>query len=101
MAERDKIVNIFPSTLGPHGSNFGEIIEYLHQLREFDKGLQIQLKQLTKVCAFPRRDAGRYRNRRKKIGEVDGIIIGDRQLRRFLFFSFCVDLRPGVEMHRL
>lgn len=49
-------VNIFPSTLGPHGSKFGEVIEYLHQLREFDKGLQIQLEQLTKVCAFPHRD---------------------------------------------
>lgn len=50
--ERNKRANVFPLTLGPHGSNFDEVIESLHQLREFDKGFQVQLAQLTRVCAF-------------------------------------------------
>ena len=50
--ERNRRANVFPITLGPHGSNFNEIIDTLHGLRHFDKGCVLDLPQPTRVCAF-------------------------------------------------
>jgi hypothetical protein len=51
--ERIRRSNCFPITLGPHGSNFDEVVECLQCLAKFDKGQVLELPQPTLVCAFP------------------------------------------------
>ncbi|KAN0075598.1 hypothetical protein V8E54_006868 [Elaphomyces granulatus] len=50
--ERNRRANVFPVTLGPHGSNFNEVINCLTGLRELDRGVSLPLPQPTRVCAF-------------------------------------------------
>jgi hypothetical protein len=41
--ERSRRANVFPIALGPHGSNFDEVIEALASLRPLDKGINTTL----------------------------------------------------------
>ena len=51
--ERMRRANVFSLTLGPHGSNFNDVVNSLHSsLRSFDKGIVLELPQPTRVCAF-------------------------------------------------
>ena len=50
--ERMRRANVFPLTLGPHGSNFDDFINAMQGLRYFDKGVVLELPQPTRVCAF-------------------------------------------------
>jgi hypothetical protein len=54
-ADRAKPVNIYPITLGPHGSNFRDVIASLQRLSVLDKGLDIKSNsrhESTTVIAF-------------------------------------------------
>jgi hypothetical protein len=54
-ADRAKPVNIYPITLGPHGSNFRDVIASLQRLSVLDKGLDINSNsrhESTTVIAF-------------------------------------------------
>ncbi|OXV07835.1 hypothetical protein Egran_04401 [Elaphomyces granulatus] len=50
--ERNRRANVFPVTLGPHGSSFNEVINCLTGLCELDRGVSLPLPQPTRVCAF-------------------------------------------------
>ena len=50
--ERNRRANVFPLTLGPHGSNFNDVIAALSDLRHFDRGAVVELPQPTRLCAF-------------------------------------------------
>ena len=53
MAERSKRTNIYSITLGPHGSNFHDVISSLGALRDLDKGIEVDIDgQRTTVVAF-------------------------------------------------
>ena len=52
--ERTRRANVLPVTLGPHGSNFEDVVRALVHLAELDEGLILEIKgQRTFVCAFP------------------------------------------------
>ncbi|KAL9035756.1 MAG: hypothetical protein Q9180_004684 [Flavoplaca navasiana] len=51
--ERMRRVNVFPLTLGPHGSNLDDVLDALTSLRSLDQGVTFHLPQPTKVCIFP------------------------------------------------
>lgn len=51
--ERTRRANVFPITLGPHGSNFEDVIEALQSLRELDEGVMMHIQgNDVFVCAF-------------------------------------------------
>jgi hypothetical protein len=53
MIERSKMSNIYSITLGPHGSNFHDVISSLGALRDLDKSIEIDIDgQKTTVVAF-------------------------------------------------
>ncbi|KAL9036395.1 MAG: hypothetical protein Q9180_004325 [Flavoplaca navasiana] len=52
-SERMRRVNVFPLTLGPHGSNLDDVLDSLVSLKELDKGIVLDLPQRTRVCVFP------------------------------------------------
>ena len=52
-SERMRRVNVFPITLGPHGSNLNDVLDTLSTLRDIDKGVVLDLPQPTRVCIFP------------------------------------------------
>ena len=51
--ERMRRVNVYPLTLGPHGSNLNDVLDALSSLRNLDKGVVLELPQPTRVCIFP------------------------------------------------
>lgn len=50
--ERMRRASVFPLTLGPHGSNLNDIVNALQGLRHFNKGVVLELPQLTRICVF-------------------------------------------------
>ncbi|KAI1430444.1 hypothetical protein GGR50DRAFT_702193, partial [Xylaria sp. CBS 124048] len=46
---RDKRANIFPLTLGPHGSNFTDVLAGLYHIKELDSGTTLTLDDGTEV----------------------------------------------------
>lgn len=57
--ERARRMNVIPITLGPHGSNFADVVEALVPLRDLDQGLTMEIKNPkldingpVQVCAF-------------------------------------------------
>jgi hypothetical protein len=52
-SEAERQSNIIPVTLGPHGSNFHDVITTLEPIRVFDRGLKLLINgQVTFVCGF-------------------------------------------------
>ena len=51
--ERTRRVNVFPITLGPHGSNLNDVLDTLISLQHADKGVILDLPEPTRVCIFP------------------------------------------------
>jgi hypothetical protein len=51
--ERNRRANILPLTLGPHGSNFDDVVKCFGELRNLDSGTTIEINGvLTKVCVY-------------------------------------------------
>ncbi|KAI0550499.1 hypothetical protein F4679DRAFT_572871 [Xylaria curta] len=51
-AEHARQINVFPLTLGPHGSNFADVIKALEPMKALDKGLIVQINgQRVVLCA--------------------------------------------------
>ncbi|RYC54491.1 hypothetical protein CHU98_g11716 [Xylaria longipes] len=51
-SEHARQINVFPLTLGPHGSNFTDVIKALEPMKALDKGLVISVNgQQTVICA--------------------------------------------------
>jgi hypothetical protein len=53
--ERARRANVFPITLGPHGSNFPDVVDALKSLIILDKGIEISLfdsDEKVFFCAF-------------------------------------------------
>ena len=42
--ERARLMNVIPITLGPHGSNFADVVEALAPLRDLDQGVTMEIK---------------------------------------------------------
>ncbi|RYC62816.1 hypothetical protein CHU98_g3384 [Xylaria longipes] len=42
-AEHGRQINIFPLTLGPHGSNFADVVKALEPMKALDKGLVVKI----------------------------------------------------------
>jgi hypothetical protein len=52
--ERTRRANVVPLTLGPHGSNFSDVVDALKSLRPLDAGVEVELHPGEKIllCAF-------------------------------------------------
>ena len=52
--ERTHRANVVPITLGPHGSNFADVVDALKSLRPLDAGVEVELRPGENVllCAF-------------------------------------------------
>jgi hypothetical protein len=52
--ERTRRANVVPITLGPHGSNFSDVVDALKSLRPLDAGVEVELRPGEKIllCAF-------------------------------------------------
>ncbi|KAI0483356.1 hypothetical protein GGR56DRAFT_663844 [Xylariaceae sp. FL0804] len=51
--ESSRQLNIFPLTLGPHGSNFHKVIRALEPMRALDKGLMVKVKGEPRMLCAP------------------------------------------------
>ena len=52
--ERARRVNVFPLTLGPHGSNFADVVDAMKaRLAVLDKGIEVQIKGETVLLCTP------------------------------------------------
>lgn len=47
--ERDRRANVFPLTLGPHGSNFADVVEAIKLLAMLDRGIEVHIPGAGKV----------------------------------------------------
>ena len=51
--ERNRRANVFPLTLGPHGSNLNNVMDTLHGIRDLDRGMTMTIDGEEKtVCAY-------------------------------------------------
>lgn len=51
--DRCRESNIFPIALGPHGSDFGDVIKALHTMRYLDEGIAARINgEDVRLCAF-------------------------------------------------
>jgi len=55
LSEEDRNLqsNVFPIVLGPHGSDFKDVITALHSLADLDQGIMTEIKgEEVRICAF-------------------------------------------------
>jgi hypothetical protein len=53
LRQRSRRANMFPLTLGPHGSNFSDVISSIVGLAQLDKGIEIEINGEKKfVCVY-------------------------------------------------
>ena len=51
--DRCRESNVFPIALGPHGSDFGEVVKALHSMRHLDEGVRAKINgEDVRLCAF-------------------------------------------------
>ena len=53
--ERARRANVFPFTIGPHGSNFSDVVDGVRSLATLDRGVEVEIPGMGKVMllAFP------------------------------------------------
>jgi len=51
--DRARRANVLPITLGPHGSNFDDVVDAMKQLKRLDKGIIVEINGVrTLMCVF-------------------------------------------------
>ena len=68
--ERTRRANVVPITLGPHGSNFADVVDALKSLRPLDAGVEVELQPGKKIllCAFTMAYTGDMPQQQKNSG---------------------------------
>ena len=68
--ERTRRANVVPITLGPHGSNFADVVDALKLLTPLDAGVEVELRPGEKVllCAFTMAYTGDMPQQQKNSG---------------------------------
>ena len=52
-SDRNRRANVLPITLGPHGSNFEDVVDALKQFKLLDKGMDVDINgKTTHMCVF-------------------------------------------------